>query len=170
MKSPDRSFFSTDIGLDCLFRLERIQRFLVLAFPVSEKKAKALRDRLTALACSDSDIVERFVGRTGVDLLHRPTGVRVRSSGRGSQSLNRFLARRLLADELEARLAGKTRHIVKAEKIRLQKGKETHRPGLPGHFASFTLRPLVAPDQQPGSRVLERRLGQLRQIKDVEDL
>jgi peptide chain release factor len=143
---------------------------LVVAFPVSEKKAKALRDRLTALACTESEIDERFIGRTGVELLHRPTGVRVRSSGRGSQSLNRFLARRLLADELEARLQRKTRHIVKAEKIRVQKGKENHRSGLPDQFAQFTLRPLVAPDKQPGSRELERQLAQLRQIKDVENL
>jgi protein subunit release factor B len=142
---------------------------LVPAFPVSEKKAKALRDRLTALACTGSDIDERFIGRTGVELLHRPTGVRVRSSGRGTQSLNRFLARRLLADELEARLQKKTRHILKAEKIREQKGKNNHRSNLPDHFAQFTLRPLVAPDQQRGSRELEKRLAQLRQIKEVEN-
>ena len=39
----------------------------------------------------------------------------------GAQALNRFLARRLLADELEARLQNKTRQVVKAEKIRESK-------------------------------------------------
>ena len=139
------------------------------AFPVSERKAKALRDRLTALACKEPDIEERFIGRTGVELLHRRTGVRVRSSGRGGQSLNRFLARRLLADELEARLQNKTRHILKAEKIREQKNKTDHRSTLPEHYAQFTLRPLVAPDQQPGSRELEKWLAKLKQINEVEN-
>jgi hypothetical protein len=37
--------------------------------------------------------------------------------------LNRFLARRLLADELEAQLQNKTRYQVKAEKLREAKGK-----------------------------------------------
>jgi len=141
----------------------------VPAFPVSDKKAKALRDRLTALACTESDIEERFIGRTCVELVHSPSGVRVRSSGRGNQSLNRFLARRLLADELEARLRNKTRHTVKAKKIREEKGRNTHRATLPDQFAKFALRPLAGPDQQTGSRQLERQLAQLRQIKQVEN-
>jgi hypothetical protein len=153
----------------CHFRCEPVYRFLVLAFPVSDKKAKVLRDRLTALACTESDIEERFIGRTGVELVHRPSQLRVRSSRRGNQSLNRFLARRLLADELEARLRNKTRHTVKAERIREQKGRNTHRSTLPDQFAQFTLRPLAGPDQQPGSRQLERQLAQLRQIKEEEN-
>lgn len=123
---------------------------------------------MIALACSESDIEERFIQRSGVELVHRPSGVRVRCSGRGSQSLNRFLARRLLADELEARLKNKTRHTVKAEKIRQRKGKSS-RSTLSERFAQFTLRPLVAPDRQPGARELEKRLARLTQIKAEEN-
>ena len=139
------------------------------AFPVSDKKAKELRDRLTALACAESDFEERFIGRNGVELVHRSSGVRVRSLGRGNQSLNRFFARRLLADELEARLRNKTRHMVKAERIREQKGRNTHRETLPDQFAQFALRPLAGPDQEPGSRQLKRQLALLRQIKEEEN-
>jgi protein subunit release factor B len=139
----------------------------VLAFPVSEKKAKALRERLTALACSEADIDERFIQRSGVELVHRPTGVRVRSSGRGCQSLNRFLARRLLADELEARLQNKTRHLLKAENIRLEKSK-SNRSARSEQLAQFMLRPLHDANQRPASKGIEKRLAQLKLINDVE--
>jgi peptide chain release factor len=95
----------------------------VSAFPVSEKKALALRSRLEALQCSERDLEESFFSRNGVALRHRPTGIRVRCCRESSQALNRFLVRRLLADELEARLQNKTRHQVKAERLREAKGK-----------------------------------------------
>ena len=93
------------------------------AFPVSERKARALRERLNALQCSERDLEESFFQRSGVELRHRPTGIRIRCSEQRCQILNRFLARRMLADELEARLQNKTRHEVKAERIREAKGK-----------------------------------------------
>jgi hypothetical protein len=62
--------------------------------------------------------------------------------------LNRFLARRLLADELEARLQNKTRHMVKAEKIRESK-RRTHRRGIPERLAKFAVLFLDPSDQQP---------------------
>jgi hypothetical protein len=141
---------------------------LVLAFPVSQKKANALRERLTALACSEADIDERFFHRCGVELVHRPTGVRVRSSGRGCQSLNRFLARRMLADELEARLQNKTRYLIKAEKIREQKGKSM-RSTTSDQLAQFMLRPLQQANERPASKEIEKRLAQLKQINEVEN-
>jgi peptide chain release factor len=141
---------------------------LVLAFPVSEKKAQALRERLTALSCSEADIDERFIQRSGVELVHRPTGVRIRCSRRGCQSLNRFLARRLLADELEARLQNKTRHLIKAEKIRSDKSK-CNRPARSEQHAQFMLRPLHEANQSSGSKEIEKRLAQLKQINEVEN-
>ena len=60
---------------------------------------------------------------TGVTILHRPTGIRVRCQRERSQGINRFIARRLLVEELEARLNGKTRHEVKAEHIREEKDR-----------------------------------------------
>jgi peptide chain release factor len=96
---------------------------IVPAFPVSDKKARALRSRLDALQCFERDLEESFLGGSGVALRHRPTGIRVRCCRKSSQALNRFLARRLLADELEAQLQNKTRYQVKAEKLREAKGK-----------------------------------------------
>jgi protein subunit release factor B len=60
---------------------------------------------------------------TGVTLLHRPSGVRVRCQRERSQGINRFIARRLLVEELEARRTGKTRHEVKAEQLRVEKDR-----------------------------------------------
>ena len=138
------------------------------AFPVTEKKAKALRERLIALRCSEGDIEESFFQRWGVELRHRPTGVRIRCSERRCQALNRFLARRLLADELEARLQNKTRHIVKAEKIRELKGR-TNRPGVAERLAQFTLRPLASARTETASKELGKLLTQLEKIKNEED-
>jgi len=139
----------------------------VPAFPVSEKKAKALRERLTALRCSEGDIEETFFRRSGVELRHRPGGIRIRCAERRCQSLNRFLARRLLADELEARLQGKTRHIVKAQKIRELKGR-TNRRGIAERLSQFALRPLTLPGQQPAPKELGKLLSQLEKIKKEE--
>lgn len=58
---------------------------------------------------------------SGVALLHLPTGVRVRCQRERSQGINRFLARRILVEELEAREKGKTRHQVKAQALRDEK-------------------------------------------------
>lgn len=54
----------------------------------------------------------------GVVLVHKQSGVRIRCQRERSQSINRFLARRMLVEELEAKKQGKTRHKVKAEKLR----------------------------------------------------
>jgi peptide chain release factor len=137
-------------------------------FPVSEKKAKALRERLIALRCPEGDIEENFLRRSGVELRHRPTGIRVRCCERRCQAPNRFLARRLLAEELEARLRNKTRHIVKADKIRALKGR-SNRPSVADRLAQFTLRPATPPDRQPVPKELAQLLSHLDKINNEED-
>jgi peptide chain release factor len=132
----------------------------VPAFPVSEKKARALRERLNALQCSAKDIEERFFGRSGVEVRHRPTGIRIRCSEQSSQALNRFFARRYLADELEARLQKKTRHELKAERIREAKGKQS-RPSVAERLGQFALRPLDPDGQAFAPRQLGRLLAQV---------
>lgn len=139
----------------------------VLVFPVSERKAKALRERLNALRCSESDLEENFFQGSGVALRHLPTGIRIRCSQQRCQALNRFLARRLLADELEARLQNKSRHEVKAEKIRESKGKP-RRPGVRKHLDQFTLRPLPPPTEQRPPRELGRLFIQLENLGKEE--
>jgi peptide chain release factor len=128
----------------------------VPAFPVSAKKANALRERLVALHCSEGDFEEFFFGRTGVELRHRASGIRVRSRQRGCQALNRFIARRLLADELEARLQNKTRRMLKAEKIREAKRRNTRR-GVASHLSRLGV--LVLSDQQPACGQREKNAG-----------
>jgi len=135
----------------------------VPAFPVSERKARALRERLSALQCSEKDLQESFFQRSGVELRHRPTGVRIRCSEQRCQALNRFLARRKLADELEARLERNTRHEVKAERIRETKGKPK-RPSVTQRLDQFALRPLAPGGQQSAPKELGKLLTQLESL------
>jgi peptide chain release factor len=139
----------------------------VPVFPVSERKAKALRERLNALRCSESDLEENFFQGSGVALRHLPTGIRIRCCQQRCQALNRFLARRLLAEELEARLQNKSRHEVKAEKIRETKGKPK-RPGVWKHLDQFALRPLPPSGEQAPPRELGRLLVQFENLEKDE--
>lgn len=101
----------------------------MLRFPVSTPKQEELAGRMRALRLGEHEIDETYLRGNAVALLHRPTGVRVRCGRERSQGLNRFLARRLLVDELEARRAGKTRHEVKAEKLREEKERRQRHHG-----------------------------------------
>src|SRR5262245_29695309 len=85
---------------------------------VSPGKEKSLLDRMQALGVREEDIEEQFVRSSGaggqkvnktstcVVLHHRPTGIRVKCQRQRSQALNRFLARRILLDKIEAKLRG----------------------------------------------------------------
>lgn len=109
-------------------------------FPVTPGKEKKLKDRMHSLGVREKDIEERFIrsgGRGGqhvnkvstcVYLKHIPTGIEVKCDRERSQSLNRFLARRLLLDKIE-----RLRHHRESEekkriaKIRRQKRKRSKR-------------------------------------------
>ena len=107
----------------------------MLRFPVSEQKQADLNERMRQLQLAEGEIEESYFKAsspggqktnktlTGVALLHRPTGIRVRCQRERSQGINRFLARRLLVEELEARRNGKTRHTAKAERLREEKDR-----------------------------------------------
>src|SRR5258708_30653624 len=75
---------------------------------------------MQALGCRENELEETFFRKSGVAIYHPPSGVRVRCTRERSQALNRFLARRILVEELEARRVNKTRHEVKAEEIHPQ--------------------------------------------------
>jgi len=65
---------------------------------------------------------------TCVYLKHLPTGIQVKCSRERSQALNRFFARRLLADKIENKILGKrSREQQKQEKIRRQKRRRSRR-------------------------------------------
>src|ERR1700693_44394 len=99
------------------------------AFPVNSEKEQQLAHRMAALGVRESDIDETFVRSGGhggqnvnktstcVMLLHRPTRLQVKCQSTRHQALNRFLARRLLLDKIEALQKG----YVDAERSRMEK-------------------------------------------------
>ncbi len=112
-------------------------------FPVRPEKQEALRRRMVALGIREKDLVEKFIksgGKGGqkvnkastcVYLKHLPTAVEVKCGMARSQALNRFLARRILADRIETRLRGEeSAEQQRIEKIRRQKQKRSRRARL----------------------------------------
>ena len=96
---------------------------------ISPEKEIALRERMERLGVQESDLRETFirasvpggqkVNKTSscVLLVHLPTGLSVKCQRERSQTINRFLARRLLLDRLERIKTG----AVAAEKARIEK-------------------------------------------------
>jgi len=111
-----------------------------LPFPVSHEKARTLQGRMRALGIREDDLQESFVTSQGkggqnvnkvatcVVLLHRPTGVRIKCQQERSQGLNRYLARKQLADKIEAaRLGVESQQQQEFERIRRQKRRRSRR-------------------------------------------
>ena len=132
---------------------------------VASDKEAALRARLVSLGVREEDLDESFIRSSGpggqnvnktstcVVLLHRPTGIRVRSQETRSQAMNRFLARRRLADEIERRARGEVAaEKERSEKIRRQKRRRSRRAKAKmlddkaRHSAKKTLRGRVTPE------------------------
>jgi len=103
-------------------------------FPVSPEKEDQLTRRMAALGIQEADIEESFVRSGGhggqnvnkvatcVMLLHRPSGVQVKCQDTRQQGMNRFLARKLLLDKLEAQKQAKAAaERSRIEKLRRQK-------------------------------------------------
>jgi protein subunit release factor B len=110
------------------------------AFPVSLEKENQLVQRMAALDVREADIEESFVRSGGhggqnvnktstcVMLLHRPSGVQVKCQKTRQQGLNRFIARRLLLDKIEAMKNGfVAAQRAEIEKIRRQKRRRSRR-------------------------------------------
>ena len=114
----------------------------MITFAVSEEKNRWLEKKMEELGISEKDIEEKFIRSSGkggqhvnktstcVYLRHIPTGIEIKCMKDRSQSINRFLARRELAEKIE-RLSGKqTPEDIKRGKIRKQKAKSTKRAKL----------------------------------------
>jgi protein subunit release factor B len=112
-------------------------------FPVRPEKEKALLIKMVMLGIREQDIVEKFIhggGKGGqkinkaasaVYLKHLPTGIEVKCQKERSQSLNRFLARRILVEKIEKKIRGEAgAEQQRIEKIRRQKRKRSKRAKL----------------------------------------
>lgn len=110
------------------------------AFPVSPDNEAQLARRMAALGVRETDLEETFVRSGGpggqhvnktatcVMLRHRPSGLQVKCSATRQQGLNRFLARRLLLDKIQARQKGLAdAERAEREKIRRQKRRRSRR-------------------------------------------
>jgi protein subunit release factor B len=109
-------------------------------FGVSPEKEQALAERMERLGIREEDLVEKFIRSGGhggqnvnkvatcVYLKHLPTGTEVKCQQERSQALNRYLARRVLTDKIEAAVLGeKSEEERRIAKIRRQKRKRSKR-------------------------------------------
>lgn len=107
---------------------------------ISPAKQEALSQLMAKAQIREEDLEETFVRASGpggqkvnktsvaVQILHRPSGTRVVSRETRSQALNRFLARRKLAETILARKEGAlSERRQQIEKIRRQKRKRSQR-------------------------------------------
>lgn len=113
------------------------------SFRVSQEKEDALRERMESLGILEKDLIEKFIRSQGkggqkvnktstcVYLKHVPTGIEVKCQQERFQSINRYLARRILADKIERMILRKrSEEEQRIEKIRRQKRKRSKRAKL----------------------------------------
>lgn len=112
----------------------------MIDFGISAAKQKDLEEKLKKFNIKESDIVEKFVHSSGnggqnlnkvatcVYLKHIPTAIEIKCQKYRTQLLNRYCARKMLAEEIESRVLGeKSKKQQLIEKIRRQKRKRSKR-------------------------------------------
>ncbi len=109
-------------------------------FSVTPEKEKALQEKMAKLGIREEDLIERFIRSRGhggqnvnkvstcVYLKHIPTGIEVKCQQERSQALNRFFARRILAEKIEASILGReSEQEQRIQKIKRQKRRRSRR-------------------------------------------
>ena len=109
-------------------------------FSVSEQKNKNLREAMKRLGIRESDLKESFVHSGGpggqnvnkvatcVMLFHPASGFRVKCQKSRSQSMNRYRARKMLIEKMDAKLRGtESEKVKRIAKIKRQKRKRSKR-------------------------------------------
>lgn len=112
----------------------------MIDFGITAAKQKDLEEKLKKLNIKEADIVEKFVHSSGnggqnlnkvatcVYLKHIPTSIEIKCQKYRTQLLNRYCARKMLAEEIETRTLGeKSKKQQLIEKIRRQKRKRSKR-------------------------------------------
>ena len=111
-----------------------------MRFSVRIGKERDLKAKMDSLGIKETDLEEKFIRSskaggqkvnktsTCVYLKHKPTGIEVKCQKERSQALNRFLARRILANKIESLVLGRRAEGQRRiEKIRRQKRKRSRR-------------------------------------------
>ncbi len=107
---------------------------------IRPEKRQALLDRMRQLGVKEEDLNETFIvgggpggqkinkANTCVRLRHEPSGLDVKVQHSRSREMNRFFARRLLCEKLEAlRKKATSEACAEAARIRRQKKRRTRR-------------------------------------------
>ncbi|MDD4166145.1 MAG: peptide chain release factor-like protein [Endomicrobiaceae bacterium] len=112
----------------------------MIDFGISISKQQLLQKKFERFNIKESDITEKFVHSSGhggqnlnkvatcVYLKHIPTSIEIKCQKYRTQLLNRYAARKMLADMIESKILGeKSERVKEIEKIRRQKRKRSKR-------------------------------------------
>lgn len=111
-----------------------------MADPISKSKLEDVAARLQAMGVEEADLREEFIRGSGaggqkinktnscVQLTYLPRGIVIKCQHSRSREQNRFFARRLLLERLEAEKLGvQSQKMQKMFKLRAQKKKRSKR-------------------------------------------
>ena len=112
----------------------------MINFGINSVKQQLLQEQFEKLNIKESDIIEKFIHSSGhggqnlnkvatcVYLKHMPTLTEIKCQKHRTQLLNRYEARKMLAEAIESKILGKlSKRVREIEKIRRQKRKRNKR-------------------------------------------